>query len=329
MDRVVVFGKKSNVTARRRVACDWRSPPGVLEVCGFQVIRTQCIAMFCWLRLIMLMCQDLGFTQILACVAQSVPCRNPWQVPLCSRVLCARIALALAWQHIAGRDDSYFWGYSIHKCGSASLHGSALTSIRWMHLKHGSPMPRRHDYNCDLICPRNFCEGHVVHLQEFVIVAPSRGDKRLQGAIVALLPKCSGCRAEHYIVPLIYKQSIAPPAPLPQYLISSTPAVLNHVCRNNTGSGPWLVSETSGGGMALSSAKATFASTVRTVQFSGNSGTFGPGLNAHNSSIHFHGPVLLADNRAGPTLGAGGAFFLQSSDATFHSTVLCNSHYSQ
>jgi hypothetical protein len=55
------------------------------------------------------------------------------------------------------------------------------------------------------------------------------------------------------------------------------------------------------------------------VQFSGNSGNFGPALNGDNSSIFFNGPVVLADNRA--AWGAGGAIYLKSSNLTFNGTA--------
>jgi hypothetical protein len=93
------------------------------------------------------------------------------------------------------------------------------------------------------------------------------------------------------------------------------------VFRNNTGFSPDLAG-TGGCGMALGSEKATFASTVSAVQFSGNSGNYGPCLIAFNSSIYFHGPVHLAENRAaGRSGGAGGAFYLKESNLTFFSTA--------
>jgi hypothetical protein len=90
-----------------------------------------------------------------------------------------------------------------------------------------------------------------------------------------------------------------------------TLAVLFMVCRNNTSFG--------GSGMHLRDAAATFASTIKTVLFVGNTGNYGPAVKVHKSSIVFNGPVVVADNRS--PWGAGGAFDVELSDVTFNGTA--------
>jgi K+-transporting ATPase A subunit len=71
--------------------------------------------------------------------------------------------------------------------------------------------------------------------------------------------------------------------------------------------------------MALTNAKATFASAANPVQIIKNTGSYGAGVNAVNSSILFSGPTVLASNRA--EFGAGGAMYLRLSDVTFGFTA--------
>jgi predicted outer membrane repeat protein len=71
--------------------------------------------------------------------------------------------------------------------------------------------------------------------------------------------------------------------------------------------------------MALTNAKATFASAAKIVQFTANTGDYGAGVNAMNSSIFFNGPALFTNNRA--NFGAGGAVYLRLSYVTFNATA--------
>jgi hypothetical protein len=76
--------------------------------------------------------------------------------------------------------------------------------------------------------------------------------------------------------------------------------------------------------MELSSAKATFASPSRTVQFTNNFGRYGPALRAQGSTITFGGPLVVTNNEA--WRGAGGSFSLESSDVTFNGVTTFRSN---